>query len=250
MFTRTGTYKLVETTLRNRNEKNSSLTPSRLCGDLQDLYSVKPVSMLNDHEKSLLELQIQAGVPNKRNIAEALMLANGTSNGRKSSIETTRLIDQLRELERDKVELMKRKSASAVSRNITYPLAMLLLLFLTSITILLVLLNIVEILIGFKALPVSLDTTARVSCHKNKQACQSITFTQLIYVMSSFFVSSTAIYSGHEFPVKARRRRSIVGDFCDFIFSRNVIRRILYNATVRKAPATKEKDLTDAFNSK
>lgn len=161
-----GTYKLVETTLRNRNEKNSSLTPSRLCGDLQDLYSVKPISMLNDHEKSLLELQIQAGVPNKRNITEALMLANGTSNGRKNSIETTRLIDQLRELERDKVELMKRKSASAVSRNIIYPLAMLLLLFLTSITILLVLLNIVEILIGFKALPVSLDTTARVSCHK------------------------------------------------------------------------------------
>lgn len=68
--------------------------------------------------------------------------------------------------------------------------------------------------------------------------------------MSSFFVSSAAIYSGHEFPVKARRRRSIVGDFCDFIFSCNVIRRILYNAAVRKAPATTAKDLPDAFNSK
>lgn len=101
------------------------------------------------------------------------MLAS-SSNGRKSSIETTRLIEQLRELEREKGELMKRKSASAVSRNIIYPLAMLLLLFLTSLTILLVLLNIVEILIGFKALPVSLDTTARVSFSRHHKSCQKL----------------------------------------------------------------------------
>jgi hypothetical protein len=164
-FCNLGTYKLTSetTNLRKRNEdKNSSSTPSRLCGDLNDLYSVKPMSSLNDHEKSLLELQIQASIPNKRNIAEVLLAING-QNGRKNSIETTRLVEQLRELDKERNELLKRKSASIISRNIIYPIAMILLLCLTSITILLVLLNIVEILIGFKALPLSLDSTARVS---------------------------------------------------------------------------------------
>lgn len=150
--------------------------------------------MLNDHEKSLLELQFQAVIPNKRSIAEALMLANG-NNGRKNSIETTRLIDQLRELEREKSELIKRKSASVVSRNIIYPLAMLLLLFITSITILLVLLNIVEILIGFKALPQNLDSTARVSqcqnVHENETACQN--FHEINYRL--FVIHSNSLWA-------------------------------------------------------
>lgn len=148
--------------LRNRNDKNSSTTPAKLLGDLNDLYSVKPMSSTNDHEKCLLELQIQAAIPNRRNIADVLLAING-QNGRKNSIETAKLVEQLRGLEKEKNELIKRKSASIVSRNIIYPLAMLLLLVLTSITILLVLLNIVEILIGFKALPLALDSTARVS---------------------------------------------------------------------------------------
>lgn len=111
------------------------------------------------------------------------MLVSGNKS-RKNSIETTRLIDQLRELDREKSELMKRKSASVVSRNIIYPLAMLLLLFITLITILLVLLNIVEILIGFKALPQNLDSTARVShvkmLMKMKVKLPVKTFTKLI----------------------------------------------------------------------
>lgn len=66
-----------------------------------------------------------------------------------------KLNERLRELQTERKELEKLKKSSAFQRNVVYPLAMLLLLFLTGITILLVVQNTLELLIGIKALPLS-----------------------------------------------------------------------------------------------
>ncbi|GAB0100221.1 Protein Lilipod [Sergentomyia squamirostris] len=65
------------------------------------------------------------------------------------------LNERLRELESDRHELNKLRSSSAFQRNFVYPIAMILLLFLTGITVLLVVQNTLELLIGIKALPLS-----------------------------------------------------------------------------------------------
>lgn len=49
----------------------------------------------------------------------------------------------------------KLRSSTALQRNFVYPLAMLLLLFLTGLTVLIVVQNTLELLIGIKALPLS-----------------------------------------------------------------------------------------------
>lgn len=66
-----------------------------------------------------------------------------------------KLNERLRALETERKELEKLKKSSAFQRNFVYPLAMLLLLFFTGITILLVIQNTLELLIGIKALPLS-----------------------------------------------------------------------------------------------
>uniref|UniRef100_T1PKN2 LMBR1-like membrane protein n=1 Tax=Musca domestica TaxID=7370 RepID=T1PKN2_MUSDO len=66
-----------------------------------------------------------------------------------------KLNERLRELESERKELDKLRKSSAFQRNFVYPLAMLLLLFFTGITVLLVVQNTLELLIGIKALPLS-----------------------------------------------------------------------------------------------
>lgn len=65
------------------------------------------------------------------------------------------LNERLKELEIERKELDKLRSSSAFQRNFVYPLAMLLLLFFTGLTVLLVIQNTLELLIGIKALPLS-----------------------------------------------------------------------------------------------
>ncbi|XP_053959688.1 protein Lilipod isoform X1 [Anastrepha ludens] len=69
--------------------------------------------------------------------------------------EQEKLNQRLRELESESRELEKLRKSSACQRNFVYPLAMLLLLFFTGITVLLVVQNTLELLIGIKALPLS-----------------------------------------------------------------------------------------------
>ncbi|XP_037948049.1 protein Lilipod-like isoform X1 [Teleopsis dalmanni] len=69
--------------------------------------------------------------------------------------EEAALNERLRELESERKELDKLRKSSAFQRNFVYPFAMLLLLFLTGVTILLVVQNTLELLIGIKALPLS-----------------------------------------------------------------------------------------------
>ncbi|KAG4072779.1 hypothetical protein HA402_005256 [Bradysia odoriphaga] len=76
-----------------------------------------------------------------------------TGNG--NSTDVNHLHERLRELESERKELDKQRTSTAFQRNFVYPIAMLLLLFLTGITVLIVVQNTLELLIGIKALPLS-----------------------------------------------------------------------------------------------
>lgn len=71
------------------------------------------------------------------------------------------LNERLKELYSERKELDKLRKSSTFQRTFVYPLAMLLLLFCTAVTILLVVQNTLELLIGIKALPLS--TRVRVN---------------------------------------------------------------------------------------
>lgn len=123
------------------------MTPSKLCGDLDDLYLMKPAT--GNQEKSLLEIQINASTRNEKYFEKI------SHDSSKSISANAKLYDRLKELKLERNELDKQRSSSGVQRNLVYPLAMLLLLLITSITILLVMQNTIELLIGIKALPLS-----------------------------------------------------------------------------------------------
>lgn len=72
-----------------------------------------------------------------------------------NTMESDELYEKLRELKMERKELDKLRSSTAIQRNLVYPLAMLMLLFLTGITVLIVVQNTLELLIGIKALPLS-----------------------------------------------------------------------------------------------
>lgn len=130
-------------------KKDESKSPSKLCGNLDDLYYLKPSNICAKHDKSLLELQVN-GVVNNQKCYEKI-----SYDRQKETTENTKLFNRLKELEDERNELDKQRSSSCVSRNLIYPIAMLLLLVLTSITVLLVVQNTIELLIGIKALPLS-----------------------------------------------------------------------------------------------
>ncbi|ETN57935.1 lipocalin-1 interacting membrane receptor (limr) [Anopheles darlingi] len=108
----------VNLNIELRNVTTIDLTPAKLCSGLDDLYQIK-------------------------NTAE------GTAS------ESAKLFARLRELESERKVLEKQRSSSALQRNLVYPIAMLLLLILTGITVLLVVQNTLELLIGIKAVPLS-----------------------------------------------------------------------------------------------
>lgn len=72
-----------------------------------------------------------------------------------SEHEIERLHERLRELKSERKELDKLRSSTPLQRNLMYPLAMLLLLVITGMTVLIVVMNSLELLIGIKALPLS-----------------------------------------------------------------------------------------------
>lgn len=78
-----------------------------------------------------------------------------TTNNAYNQFECDELYEKLRELKAERKELDKLRSSTAIQRNLVYPLAMLMLLFLTGITVLVVVQNTLELLIGIKALPLS-----------------------------------------------------------------------------------------------
>lgn len=103
--------------------KAININPAKLCSGFDDLYQIRPT--------------------------------NGNGELPPDVAEMSRLTERLKELEAERRELDKQRSSSAFQRNFVYPVAMLLLLVLTGITVLLVAQNTIELLIGIKALPLS-----------------------------------------------------------------------------------------------
>lgn len=134
--------------LHKREPSEKTSTPSRLCGNLNDLYYEKASSHENKREKSLLEFQINVGFGKK-------YYDQISYERQKDSIENIKLYNRLKELEVERSELDKQRGSSCVARNLIYPVSMLLLLLMTFITVLLVVTNTIELLIGIKALPLS-----------------------------------------------------------------------------------------------
>lgn len=113
--------KLAATT-NNVIDLKFEFTPAKLCAGLNDIYQRK-------------------------------ITKNGNNNS--TTEESEILIERLKELEAERKKLDKLRDSSAFQRNFVYPIAMLLLLLLTGITVLLVVQNTLELLIGIKALPQS-----------------------------------------------------------------------------------------------
>lgn len=111
----------------------NTITPSKLCSGLDDLYQV------NSDNTTFFSVQTPYVIP--------------TYN--KESAETAKLNERLKELKCERIALDKQRSSSGVQRNLVFPIIMLLLVLLTSITVALVAQNAIELLIGIKALPLS-----------------------------------------------------------------------------------------------
>jgi len=141
--------------MKINNDKYSTLVPSKLCGNLEDLNFSKLTNGISMNDKSLLEIQMNIAIGNQRVFDQIIY---DTSKDMSSNAQ---LYARLRELECERNELQKQRDSSCLTRNFVYPLAMLFLLLLTSITVLLVMQNTIELLIGIKALPLS----SRVSIH-------------------------------------------------------------------------------------
>lgn len=116
--------KLAATTT-NIIDLKFEFTPAKLCAGLNDIYQRKITTTTN------------------------------SSNNNSTTEESEILIERLKELEAERKKLDKLRDSSAFQRNFVYPIAMLLLLLLTGITVLLVVQNTLELLIGIKALPQS-----------------------------------------------------------------------------------------------
>lgn len=139
------------------------LVKPHLLRDVNDEYqafnmeeaSVKR-KLANIGYNSNIELQsVNSYQTNGRTIQSGLENLYQRRNMNGTISEHTMLYERLKELEAERKELDKLRSSSALQRNFVYPLAMLLLLFLTGITFLLVVQNTLELLIGIKALPLS-----------------------------------------------------------------------------------------------
>ena len=135
--------------MKTSNDKYSTLVPSKLSGNLEDLSFSKLTNGISMNDKSLLEIQMNIAIGNQRVFEQIIY---DTSKDMSSNAQ---LYTRLRELEYERNELQKQRDSSCLTRNFVYPLAMLFLLLLTSITVLLVMQNTIELLIGIKALPLS-----------------------------------------------------------------------------------------------
>jgi hypothetical protein len=153
------------------------MVPSKLCGDLDELKFSKLTNGVSMSDKSLLEIQINIATGNPHAFDKIIY-----DTPPKEFSTNAKHYARLRELELERCELEKQRSSSCVQRNFGYPLAMLLLLLLTSITVLLVMQNTIELLIGIKALPLS----SRVSICFEKDTA-----------LYKFVFLSVAIYAGN-----------------------------------------------------
>lgn len=114
---------------------------------------IKPRFLRDIHEEYYYTLMEEDDLRRKLQlVSQEYQIYPTYTNG---SNGTTSTEQRLRQLEKKRRDLGIQQLASPWRRNLAYPVAMLLLLGLTGISLLMVLHNTLELLIGFKALPVS-----------------------------------------------------------------------------------------------
>ncbi|XP_045517723.1 protein Lilipod isoform X2 [Pieris brassicae] len=116
----------------------SYITPEPMCPGRGDISASVDVSV-SDSKAKIVE-------PDEKQIP-LLRLRNGALQAG--------LNERLHRIVAMRKEVENKRKTSSLQRNVVYPLAMLLLLALTTITVLMVLQNTLELLIGIKALPLS-----------------------------------------------------------------------------------------------
>lgn len=125
---------------------------------LEKVQKETRVNSTRPHSTSFKYCDINSIPKNIGSIADMWLRnrTNGITSSRYyNTIEIDELYERLREVKSERKELEKLRSSTSIQRNLYYPLAMLLLLALTGITILIVVQNALELLIGIKALPLS-----------------------------------------------------------------------------------------------
>ncbi|CAH4035678.1 unnamed protein product [Pieris brassicae] len=136
-------YSFEEDTIRRRIDNSAStgasyITPEPMCPGRGDISASVDVSV-SDSKAKIVE-------PDEKQIP-LLRLRNGALQAG--------LNERLHRIVAMRKEVENKRKTSSLQRNVVYPLAMLLLLALTTITVLMVLQNTLELLIGIKALPLS-----------------------------------------------------------------------------------------------
>lgn len=147
--------------VRLKSITSININPAKLCSGTDDLYQIRQ---------------------------------NGTTTNGNGLTSATILTDRLKELESERKNLDKLRSSSAFQRNFVYPVAMLLLLALTGITVLLVAQNTIELLIGIKALPLSSRqfTLGIMSLSKLGPLGAALEFVVIIYLSAA---STVGLYT-------------------------------------------------------
>jgi hypothetical protein len=207
----------------------STMVPSKLCGDLDDLSFSKLTNGVTMGDKSLLEIQINLATGNQHVYDKIIYDAPP-----KEYSANAKHYARLRELELERSELQKQRSSSCLTRNFGYPVAMLLLLLLTSITVLLVMQNTIELLIGIKALPMS----SRVSVCDFASKGNLFTFEFLlaaIYIRNQLAFKVGRVWSGHR-------------NYHYSLFSANISRRILHDANIFENKTQTKKNIAESHH--
>lgn len=139
----------------------SASSPSTYC-DIKSIPktfgTITDTIFRNRHRKSSTKAHLNHADLHAHNAFAETNVHNAQVNGAKGAynqVECNELYERLRDLKDGRRELDKLRSSTAIQRNLIYPLAMLMLLFLTGLTVLVVVQNTLELLIGIKALPLS-----------------------------------------------------------------------------------------------
>lgn len=119
------------------------------------------------HTNDLSETDSKAATVQRKNSYKKSGGGGGGTTEYYNSMESEHLYDRLCELTCERKELDKLRKSTGIQRNLVYPLAMLMLLFLTGITVLVVVQNMLELLIGIKALPLSTRVIIRETLFKS-----------------------------------------------------------------------------------
>lgn len=147
----------ISSTKLSTNNIIASNQPSKYCdiNSIPKAFGSLTVSLLRHRNRKPSSNNIILNHKNQHSSAIIDSTMSPDTTDYTKNIECDELNERLRKLRTERKELDKLRSSTAIQRNLVYPLAMLMLLFLTGLTVLVVVQNTLELLIGIKALPLS-----------------------------------------------------------------------------------------------